>query len=450
MKKYFLFLGVLPLLFLPFLSFAWQPPLVPPPNGDTPPPINSSNNGQTKLGGLIVGLNKCLDGSSLNPDCGPAIPVGLGFSVRHGNMSIGILKNRLGNERSPIEKLDIEGKIRATQFCVPDPSGADTNGDNIIDSFCTSTFGGGGSGDLSGTGTTNFLTKWSGEKALVGSSLIFENNNTVGIGIVSPTALVHVNDEAITPPAQPVLKITRQNNIVNNTNQQLNPDYAGLYINTKDFPLNVEANNIPAITVDKDARVTLGFSTLPTFPLVQGQEDLKLKVNGNIGATKYCDAEGMNCRTISNLLGSGDISPDRIMPIYSTGLLSVPGRTGDGGASIVNDGTEQKALVILGNVSDGTTERKVKVYDQLEVVGPIESTGPGSALCIGADCRTSWPTVNPTGIIQLNPGNGIKFTDSSNNNISQITNTGTISVDPAKFQRRPANGDFVCPAGEAI
>jgi hypothetical protein len=48
---------------------------------------------------------------------------------------------------------------------------------------------------ISGTGTANFLTKWTGTST-VSNSLIFDNGTNVGIGTVSPSTLLHINGTA--------------------------------------------------------------------------------------------------------------------------------------------------------------------------------------------------------------------------------------------------------------
>jgi hypothetical protein len=51
---------------------------------------------------------------------------------------------------------------------------------------------GGGSGTVTGTGTTNYIAKWSGSSA-IGNSQIFDNGTNVGIGTASPSFKLDVN-----------------------------------------------------------------------------------------------------------------------------------------------------------------------------------------------------------------------------------------------------------------
>lgn len=50
----------------------------------------------------------------------------------------------------------------------------------------------GTSGELTGAGTANYITKWVGSTAL-GNSIMYDNGTNVGIGTVSPSAKLHVN-----------------------------------------------------------------------------------------------------------------------------------------------------------------------------------------------------------------------------------------------------------------
>ena len=49
----------------------------------------------------------------------------------------------------------------------------------------------GGGGTLSGSGTTNYVSKWTGSASL-GNSIIFDNGTNVGIGTASPSDKLHV------------------------------------------------------------------------------------------------------------------------------------------------------------------------------------------------------------------------------------------------------------------
>lgn len=72
---------------------AWTEPSTTPPGGNVGAPINTSNFGQSKAGGLILNT-----GGAVN-----------GLIVQNGNVGIGMT--------NPTQKLDINGNARATDFC---------------------------------------------------------------------------------------------------------------------------------------------------------------------------------------------------------------------------------------------------------------------------------------------------------------------------------------------
>lgn len=115
-----------------YASAAWTGPTATPPNENTSAPINVSATSQVKSGGLGV--------TNLIAD----------------SVTIGATTNT--------------SAITSPKFC--------------IGSSCITTWPSGSGGTLTGSGSTNYISKWTGGSSL-GNSTIYDNGN-VGIGTASP------------------------------------------------------------------------------------------------------------------------------------------------------------------------------------------------------------------------------------------------------------------------
>lgn len=82
------------------------------------------------------------------------------------------------NDSSPSYDLDVSGNVNATQLCI---SGS-----------CQSSWPS-GSGSLSGSGTNNYLARWSGSSSLT-NSVMYDNGTDVGIGTTSLNGKLSVAD----------------------------------------------------------------------------------------------------------------------------------------------------------------------------------------------------------------------------------------------------------------
>ena len=88
----------------------------------------------------------------------------------------------------------VTGGLAVTDF-IKDSSGSKGTSGQILSSTGTGTAWiaapTGGGGTLSGSGTTNYVSKWTGSTSL-GNSIIFDSGTNVGIGTVSPSDKLHV------------------------------------------------------------------------------------------------------------------------------------------------------------------------------------------------------------------------------------------------------------------
>ncbi|WP_435642128.1 tail fiber domain-containing protein [Micavibrio aeruginosavorus] len=166
-------------------------------------------------------------------------------------------------------------------------------------------------------------------------------------------------------------------------------DSAGLIFNT----WNAGAGQVP-MWIQPDGRISLG-------SYVAADLDLRLDVNGKVGATEYCDEAGLNCIDIANVSGAG--GADTEVQFNSSGTLAgSPGFTWTEGSSALNvtgrvnvsdriniagQAGSVPQLMRFGDLTDVDTTGAVNgnaiIFDGTDwVVGTI---GSGSVGAAGAD-----------------------------------------------------------------
>ena len=152
---------------LSYVFADWTDPVSPPPtciagNPGCDAPIHVGRVGQTKDGNLIIQGLTAGGAAATN-----------GLIVANGRVGIGTV--------SPTEKLEVSGKAKATEFCLPGSS--PTGG--CIGVWPT----GGGGGGIGGSGTANYLPKFTAATT-IGNSKVSQSATTNHVGInLAPTSI---------------------------------------------------------------------------------------------------------------------------------------------------------------------------------------------------------------------------------------------------------------------
>lgn len=143
----------------PYGGVCADPPC--PPGGNVPAPINVGDSTQYKSGALGIG----------------GLFRGYSNAVFDGNVGIGTA--------SPGTKLEVAGQIKITGGS-PGSGKVLTSDASGLASWQTPAAGG-----VGGSGTANYLAKWTAGTTL-GNSQIYDNGTNVGIGTAGPGAKLHV------------------------------------------------------------------------------------------------------------------------------------------------------------------------------------------------------------------------------------------------------------------
>src|SRR3989338_6214646 len=110
----------------------------------------------------------------------------------------------------------------------------------------------GGGAPISGSGTTNYITKWTGSSSL-GNSIIFDNGINVGIGTTSPGIKLEVSD---------TMGVKEGNDFVT---------------------LDVSAGDSYISWGDSDSSRSLVFGTIANYPGSGWSEKMRITNSGNVG-----------------------------------------------------------------------------------------------------------------------------------------------------------------------
>lgn len=250
---------------------------------------NASSLPFTGYGGQFIGGFCAISGRSSTANANSQIlslidSASIEKMVVLGNGNVGIATS------IPSEKLHIIGSIRmvdgnqaAGKVLTSDANGVAT---------WTTPAGGG----VTGSGTLNYITKWTPSGTALGDSLIFDNGTNVGIGTAVPTAKFHV----VIAGVNPAIKLSNATYDVNicpsgtGTLSELNTNNIGWELKSTDgyFRLNRLAGAGPVLIYTNGTATGLALSGA-----VAGTEHIRITTTGNVGIatsapTRLLDSRG--------------------------------------------------------------------------------------------------------------------------------------------------------------
>ncbi|MGV8946330.1 MAG: beta strand repeat-containing protein [Lutibacter sp.] len=154
-----------------------------------------------------------------------------------------------------------------------------------------------GTGTISGSGTLNYVPKFTPNGTTLGNSLIFDNGTNVGIGTTSPIDLLDVAKPSIAATAESIARFSVSDapssylQIVNNSSVDalFEPKIYSFQLSSLNPSLTIEADNNndsgtnPVIAINAKA-VGTTVSFRPTFAVRNnGTNQLLITQNGNVG-----------------------------------------------------------------------------------------------------------------------------------------------------------------------
>jgi len=244
-------------------------------------------------------------------------------------------------------------------------------------------------GTVTGTGTENYVTKWSNGGTGIEDSTIFDNGS-VGIGTNNPSRKLHVStNQQVTSLFESSNDLSSQINLKNGLSNN------GGFIKTTGDDIVLTANNTTTshLVVASGGNVGIGTSTPGSKldVLADGVNAVNLNRLTNDGAIANFRKDG----SLIGYIGSNTTSGQP--------LLDIAGATGNSNIRFLTTNTERIRITNTGNVGIGTTSPLVKT----QISTTLSSGSVQDALLLSQNTSTS------------TSGQGVKMYLSSSNSISR-------------------------------
>ena len=197
-----------------------------------------------------------------------------------------------------------------------------------------------GGGGLSGSGTTNYISKWTSSSAL-GNSLVFDDGTNVGIGTATPITRLNVVSSGAGVFAARFTDGVRADLVVSFPASQ----YAGLdsYFGTGDGGFILRNGTTESVRITPTGNLILNYTS------DQGQ---KFQVNGDV---KFGGTTGLIWDNTNEKLGIGTITPGYSLDVLGIISASVDATyNGENGAIIAGNATTPEKRLFIGY--DGTND----------------------------------------------------------------------------------------------
>jgi hypothetical protein len=246
-----------------------------------------------------LGVNSSVKISSLDFEVANFFFIDVLSGQDPSNYKVGI------NTSSPTQMLHVVGNMRLTGAFYDSNNATGTSG-QILSSTASGT-------DwvditaiqtLSGSGTTNYLTKWTNTTVL-GNSILYETSSKIGIGTETPTEKLHVNGN---------LALQGQINlmVVNEIYGIIKPEFAKINYYLDD---GATTTGTPTITMSGDGHSRLGIGV--------ASPDEALHVVGDALITGDSHADAFKPAVTANPIKFKNFASTELMRITDTGLVGI-------------------------------------------------------------------------------------------------------------------------------